>query len=314
MRVLVTGGAGFIGSCLAARLIQEGHEVDVLDNLSTGLEENIPPKASFLHIDLSDPNFIKKLPRKDYQAVCHLAAQSSGAISNERPLYDVQTNALSTLLLSRWCVENQIPRFLFASSMLAYGHVPAEKSPVSEDWPCAPLSYYGIGKVASESYLRILNRSGLSSTSFRMFNVYGPGQNMSNLKQGMVSIYLAYLLKGEKLTLTGSLDRFRDLVYIDDVIDVWTAALSRSSTPSLVYNVGFGTPTTVHELLNLMLKTCGLPKDYPIQEGPNSPMEQFGLFADIGRAKKDFVWQPKVNLEEGLRRMVEWARPQRVNV
>jgi len=306
MRILVTGGAGFIGAHLARRLLAAGHAVVVVDNLSTGTRDNVPAGAAFVALDLARPDFLSALPDGTFDAVCHLAAQSSGEVSAEKPLYDLQANAASTLLLSRWCIARGVPRFLYASSMAAYGNV--ESSPVAETTLCVPLSYYGVSKLTSEHLLRLAARDGLRVTSFRIFSVYGPGQNLGNLKQGMVSIYLAYLLRGVPVPVTGSLQRFRDLVFIDDVVDAWEAALQRPSTPAEVYNLGSGRPTTVRALLAALIAALGLPADHPIEELPGSPADQFGLYADVSRAAADLGWRPQTQLEDGLRAMVAWAR------
>ena len=178
---------------------------------------------------------------------------------------------------------------------------------VGEEAPCIPLSFYGISKFTSEQYLRVAEQEGLKSTSFRMFSVYGPGQNLKNLKQGMVSIYLAYLLKGIPVPVTGSLERIRDFIYIDDVIDAWMRALARPSTSSLVYNLGMGKATKVHELLDLLKKACGIP-DHPIEEHPGSTSDQFGFVANIARVKTDLNWIPSMMLSEGIKEMITWAR------
>ena len=306
MRVLVTGGAGFIGSHLADALVKAGHSVVVVDNLSTGKRENIPSHAEFLELDLVRSDFLDSLPSGDFDAVCHLAAQSSGPASAEMPYYDLQVNAASTLLLSRWCLQRAVSRFLYASSMAIYGN--AESVPVKEDAPCIPRSYYGISKLASEHLLRLAAAEGLRVTNLRMFSVYGPGQNLGNLKQGMASIYLAYLLRGVEVPVTGSFERFRDLVYIDDVVDAWLRALVLPVTPAEAYNIGSGRPTTVRELLTALLKAMDLPSDYPIRELPGSISDQFGLYANISAAHRDLQWQPTVLLSDGLKRMVAWAR------
>jgi len=306
MRALVTGGAGFIGSHLSRRLLDAGHAVVVVDNLSTGNRQNVPREAEFIELDLSRSHFLKALPGGQYDAVCHLAAQSSGPASAEMPFYDLQANAASTLLLSRWCLEQQIPRFLYASSMAIYGNV--ETLPVTEATPCVPRSYYGVSKLASEHLLRVAALEGLSVTCFRMFSVYGPGQNLANLKQGMVSIYLAYLVRGEEVPVTGSLQRFRDFVYIDDVIEAWVRVLGISATPRAAYNLASGRPTAVQELLGALVSALGLPPTHPIRELPGSPSDQFGLYADISAAQHDLQWQPTVPLGDGLTRMVAWAR------
>lgn len=306
MRVLITGGAGFIGSHLSRRLLQHGHQVTIIDNLSTGSRSNLPAEAEFIELDLARNDHLKFLPAVSYDAVCHLAAQSSGPASAELPYYDLQVNAASTLLLSRWCLQQQIPRFIYASSMAIYGD--AASLPVREEAPCLPRSYYGVSKLTSEHLLRLASVDGLNVTSMRMFSVYGPGQNLSNLKQGMVSIYLTYLLRGEPIPVTGSLDRFRDFIYIDDIVDAWWRVLQVPSTPSAAYNIGTGQPTQVRELLRRLFAQLHLPADYPIQELPNSASDQFGLYADIARAQTELQWQPRTSLADGLHQMINWAQ------
>jgi UDP-glucose 4-epimerase len=305
MRILVTGGAGFIGSQIARRLLAEGHEVVIIDNLFTGTRRNVPLAAVFIEGDIGRGETIASIPDLPFDAVCHLAAQSSGAVSMEQPLYDIQTNAVSTLLLTRWCQQRGVRRFIYASSMAVYGN-PVDL-PVGEDAPLVPLSYYGVSKLASEHLLRLASRS-IAVTALRMFNVYGPGQNMANLRQGMASIYLAYILKGGEVPVTGSLDRFRDFVYIDDVVEAWINVLLRPSTPSLAYNIGSGTGTTVRDLLRFLIAACNLPPDHPVRELPAPAGDQFGLTADARRAADELGWKARMPVDEGMRRMVAWAR------
>ena len=304
--ILVTGGAGFIGSCLTRRLLAEGHAVVVVDNLFSGRKANVPEGAEWVEGDIGRPETLRALPECRFDAVCHLAAQSSGAVSMEQPLYDMQTNAVSTVLLARWCRERGVKQFVYASSMAIYGN-PAVL-PATEETPACPVSYYGVSKLTSEHVLRLAAREGVATTALRMFNVYGPGQNLANLRQGMASIYLAYMLKGEAVPVTGSLERYRDFVYIDDVIEAWMTVLTRGGTASAEYNLGSGTPTTVRTLLASLKAACGLPADYPIKEQPAPPGDQFGLFADSRRAEAELGWRARTPLESGLQRMVTWAK------
>src|SRR5262249_48944058 len=168
MRVLITGGAGFIGSTLARRLVATGQEVVVIDNLSTGTRENVPPAAHFVFADLTDPSALGMIPNLDYDAVVHLAAQSSGALSQKYPYADMRTNVGPTLQLSRWCLERSVPRFLFASSMTVYGH--GNREPVAESTLCVPISYYAASKLASENYLRLAANEGLNAVCMRFYN------------------------------------------------------------------------------------------------------------------------------------------------
>jgi UDP-glucose 4-epimerase len=309
MRILVTGGAGFIGSALARRLIAEGDDVVIIDNLSTGKRSNLPPRATFVMADLAEPGTLELIPVGAYDGVVHLAAQSSGAIGQSNPYLDLRTNVGATLLLSRWCLDRAVPRFLYASSMTVYGQ--GNREPVDETAACRPIGYYGASKLASESYLRLAADEGLGVTSLRLYNVYGRGQNLGNLYQGMASIYLAYLLDGVRVPVTGSFDRYRDFVHIDDAVEALVLALRRRTTPSPAYNIGTGSRTTVRELLRMLIAAVGLPPDHPVDELAGSPSDVFGSVATSRRAKDELGWEPRVPLKEGLRDMVAWAKIER---
>lgn len=305
--ILVTGGAGFIGSCLASRLIDEGCNVVVIDNLSTGFESNIPQQAEFLKLDISKEDFINKLPRIKFDYIFHLAAQSSGEISFEDPAYDVKTNVMGTLLLLNWAMERRVKKFIYTSSMSIYGD--DQDLPVKETAPPRPLSFYGVGKLASEKYIDIFIKKGLPIAALRLFNVYGPGQNMENLKQGMVSIYMAYIIKDEPILVKGSRDRFRDFIYIDDVVDAFVRTAFSEKATNKTFNVGTGKQTFVWQLLDEITKAFGYKSgDYPIQFEGNTPGDQIGIYADISEIKRCLSWEPKVRLSDGIIRMVEWIK------
>lgn len=306
MRVLVTGGAGFIGSALARRLLRDGHDVAIVDNLSTGRRENLPRGARFVEADLGDPAALAAMPSDPFDAVAHLAAQSSGAIGQVDPYADMRVNVGATLLLAQWCRKQGVPRFVFTSSMTVYGH--GNREPVDETSPVLPISYYSAAKLAAETYLRLAAAEGLNVTSFRLYNVYGRGQNLGNLYQGMASIYLAYLLKRVPVPVTGRLDRYRDFVHVDDVVAVLADALIRPATPSAVYNIGTGRKTTVREILELLIGALELPPSHPIKEQAGSPSDVFGSVANARRAKAELGWSPRVALNDGIADMVTWAK------
>jgi|Deesub1362A_J573_1020465.scaffolds.fasta_scaffold00332_33 UDP-glucose 4-epimerase len=304
-RALVTGGAGFIGSHLVRRLLNDGWQVYVVDNLSTGHLDNVPAGAEFQKLDLSSPSSTRYLP-VGVDVVFHLAAQSSGEVSFARPDADLQANSRATLLLLDWCRTRGITRFLFASSMAVYGDT--RQLPVREDMCPAPKSFYGIHKLASEHYLRVFQKLGLCTTALRLFNVYGPGQNLANLKQGMVSIYLSYVVRSEPVLVRGSAARFRDFVFVDDVVEAFIACLDRPSTCGGIYNVGSGTKTTVGELLTLILQACGrVPDGYPVIFAGGTPGDQHGIYADCTAICRDTGWRARTDLRTGLRRMAVWA-------
>ena len=301
---LVTGGAGFIGSCIARRLINENNNVWVIDNLSTGFKENVPPEATFIYGNCQDPTILADLEKIKFDAIIHMAAQSSGEISFEDPVYDLQANVESTLRLCDFALNNRCRRFIYASSMSIYGTV--TELPVKEDSRCEPLSFYGVGKLASERYLKIYETKGLEPVILRFFNVYGPGQNMSNLKQGMVSIYLAQLLDSDKIVVKGSLDRFRDLIYVEDVVDAVMLSLKSAKAAGKIFNVGTGKRTTVKELLKKLMDLSGIHK--PIVEAGPTPGDQFGIYADVSRIRNELGFSPKYTLDEGLKLMIDWAK------
>jgi len=304
--ILITGGAGFIGSNIAKRCINEGYKIVIVDNLLTGNLNNVPEEADFINMDISQEDQYMKLSDLEFDAVFHLAAQSSGEISNEKPELDLSINALGTLLLLRWSMKKKITRFLYASSMAVYGNV--QKVPVSETEVCLPLSFYGISKLTGEHYVRHFSKEGLNTTCFRMFSVYGPGQDMKNLKQGMVSIFMAHILNGEFIHVKGSKERFRDFIYIDDVVNAWLKVLNEPKSFGKTYNLGAGKRISVYKLIQDELEAFGLPKTYPVKYEGTTPCDQFGLYADISELEKDTGWKPEYSLEEGLSRMSKWVK------
>lgn len=305
-RYLVTGGAGFIGSRMAERLIGRGDSVLVMDDLTSGYRRAVPEGAEFLDASIAHPGSYDRLDPKGIDAVMHFGGQSSGEVSHEDPILDFDVNARGTLLLLRWCEIHGIKRVLYPSSQTVYG---PSIGPLAEDAPKNFHSFYGASKSAAEGYLNLFGRRGGAPTVFRLFNVYGPGQNLANLKQGMVSIYLAFLLKGEPIFVKGSLERFRDFVYVDDVVDAWLKALEAPASSGRTYNIGSGRRTSVRELLDGLTGAYGCaPGTYPIVQTEGTPGDIAGNFADISRAWRDLGWEPRVNLPEGLRRMVAWAQ------
>jgi len=303
-RYLVTGAGGFIGSAIAKKLIQNGNVVWSIDNFSTGFEKNIPTEVEFIKGNCQDDSSIKALKKTKFDAILHFAGQSSGEISFDDPVYDLRTNTESTLKLINYGLETGCSRFIYASSMSVYGDVPDKQIP--ENFPCRPLSFYGVGKLASEHYMRIYESKGLKPTSLRIFNVYGPGQNLSNLRQGMVSIYLAQMLKDQKITVKGSPNRFRDFIYIDDVVNLTMKILTSKMSIGNVYNIGTGVKTTVKNVLNKLIKIHG--KNIEVQFISPTPGDQLGITADILLLKNTLKIDELISFDNGLKQMVNWAK------
>ncbi len=299
MKVLVTGIAGFIGSTLAKSLIGNGYEVVGIDDYSTGFKKNVPKESIMIEGDISDSSTINKLNKFSIDYIFHFAGQSSGEISFENPVRDLEINTKSTLLLLDFAVKNRVKRFFYASSMSVYGD---NNEYVDEQCETNPRSFYGVGKLASEKYLSIYSNSILKCTSLRLFNVYGDNQNLSNLKQGMISIYLSMALKNKEIIVKGSKDRFRDFIEINDVISAILFLLSNSQDNNYeVYNISTNVKTNVEEVITLILKY--LNSDIDVAYLGSTPGDQFGIFGDNNKIK-NLGWRPTIQFNKGLKNLI----------
>jgi len=297
---LVTGGAGFIGSAVCQRLLASGAKVATVDNLSTGFRENVPEGVEFIEGDCACKEVISQLHGKNFDGILHIAGQSSGEISFQDPVYDLQSNATSTLLLLELAQEQGCRHFVYASSMSVYGAL--AKLPATEESPTEPCSFYGVSKLMSEHYLRLYTGLGVPSVALRLFNVYGPGQNLDNLRQGMVSIFLAQALKEQSILVRGGGERFRDFVYIDDVVDAFCLAVKAEVPSFQTVNISSGIKTTVEELIGEMNNL--LPATVPVVYEGSTAGDILGCVGEASKAGELFGWQGSTKLVEGLRRMV----------
>jgi UDP-glucose 4-epimerase len=303
--VVVTGGAGFIGSHLAARLLAAGHAVTVLDDLSTGKVENIPPGSNFIKLDLGQQAEYRQLEHLSGDAVFHLAGQSSGEASFHDPLGDLRSHVLSTFWLLEWCKAKQVRRFIYASSMSIYGD--PQYLPVDEVHPQSPKTFYAAGKIAAEAYIKLYQGLCLDTTILRLFSVYGPGQNLENRMQGMVSIFLSYLLEGAPIIVKGSPQRFRDFIYIDDVTAAWLAAWDNPQSYGKTYNVASGKKTRVEDLILGLKQSMGQPQ-HPVEYREGTPGDQFGVVGDNALIARDLDWRPQIDLPAGLQRLAAFEK------
>lgn len=303
MHYLVTGAAGFIGAAVAERLLAGGHTVVTIDNLSTGYMEHIPKGAIFIQGDVADKSALSQMDHETFDAIIHIAGQSSGEISFEKPVYDLQTNTQSTLLLLDLARRIGCKKFIYASTMSVYGdHQPPQ---CKENVENLPKSFYAVGKIASEHYMRIYaEQFGIACTALRLFNTYGIGQNLRNLKQGMASIYLAMAINDHRIVVKGSKERFRDFVYIDDVVEAIVKSLDRTENYD-VFNVCTGKATTVETVVKTICDF--LPYEVQVAYTEGTPGDQFGIFGDNEKIQRVMGWKPKVEFMDGMKRMVEWA-------
>ena len=307
MKYLVTGGAGFIGSVISKKLISLGHSITIIDNLSTGYVSNLPSKAIFIKGDASDINIINKLNNEYFDAILHIAGQSSGEISFEDPVYDLNCNTASTLQLLNFAVKIKCKRFIYASTMSVYGEQ-ENKEQFSEEDLTNPKSFYAVGKLASEKYMKIYKEQyDIDFTSLRYFNVYGAGQNLENLKQGMVSIYLKQFMddKYDVVEVKGSTDRFRDLSYVDDIADATVESIDNKSFYNDIINIGSGRKTTINTMLELMKEYLKSDKEIKITTGTIG--DQFGIYANNNKLKKIYN-KEFLKFEDGLKMMINWIK------
>lgn len=300
-KILITGVAGFIGANVARRFLAEGYRVIGVDDLSSGKMENVPLEVDFINGDLALKETIGRIPVK-CEKILHLAGQSSGEISFDDPVADIKKNTLSTLNLIQYGVQNGSERIVYASSMSVYGAVP--DAPINEYHQPQPLSCYGVGKLAAEGYLKVY-QDKLPFVALRMFNVYGPGQDMGNLRQGMVSIYLAQALTTGRIEVKGSTNRFRDFIYIDDVVEAWWRSAMSLSARNKTLNLGTGCRTTVAELLE---KICACVSGAKFFVQGSTPGDQNGIYADIAQLQETLELNQHTKLNEGLSTFITWAR------
>ena len=308
--VVVTGGAGFIGSHLAERFLREGWTVHVIDNLATGKRENLPADATFHELDIRDAKAAELLASVKPDVLAHLAAQMDVRRSVEDPMYDASVNVIGSLNLLE-AVRRQSPRtrVVFASTGGAlYGD--NTTPPNVEDFKKDPESPYAITKLSVELYLAYYGRvHGLDAVAMRFGNVYGPRQDPHG-EAGVVAIFCGRILQGKALTIFGDGQQTRDYVYVGDVAEaLWYAATKPLPPIGLLdargFNVGTGIGTSVVDMANILLEEAGTK--VALEFAPKRPGEAQESFLDVGKAERLLGWKPGVSLREGLARSFRWA-------
>jgi UDP-glucose 4-epimerase len=296
MKVLLTGGAGFIGSHIAEHLLARGHEVAIVDNLSTGKKENVPEGARFYERDIRE-GCAEVFEDFAPQALCHQAAQMDVRRSVREPDFDAGVNVLGMLRLLENCVRYNVAKVVFASTG---GAIYGEQSvfPAPEDHPHYPVSPYGVSKLAGERYLHFYRTQyGLSYVALRYANVYGPRQDPHG-EAGVVAIFCGNLAAGHTSRINGTGEQTRDYVYVGDVAAANVLALEGEAPPG-AYNVGTGIETSVNELYETLRDISG--EDLPPEHGPAKPGEQLRSSVDPSAAGRTLGWHPQVELAVGLK-------------
>ena len=303
MKVLVTGGAGFIGSHLVDRLIQEGHEVVVVDNLSTGKRRNLNRAARLVKLDIQSWRLERVFRNERPNMVMHLAAQMDVRKSVEDPMFDAQVNVLGTLNVLQQSIKHGVRKVVFSSSGGAiYGE--QEIYPAPESHVTRPLSPYGISKLCGEQYLSYYQRvNGLQVVSLRYANVYGPRQDPEG-EAGVVAIFIQKLLNNEQAIVNGNGRQTRDFVYVEDVVEANLAAMGQDIQGT--YNVGTGEETSVNDLLRILVRhTNSTCKEV---HGPAKGGEQARSVIDSGKLRQELSWESRTEFSEGLKRTVDYFR------
>jgi UDP-glucose 4-epimerase len=303
MKILVTGGAGFIGSNLADRLDEEGHQLVVLDDLSSGKRQQVPAAANFYQMELDSRWLDHVIEREKPEAVCHLAAQISVRRSVEDPVFDARVNVLASIGLIEACRTHGVNRFVFTSTGGAiYGD--ADQVPTPETYVAAPVSPYGTSKLCVEHYLYCFRELyGFSSAALRLSNVYGPRQDPHG-EAGVVAIFSRALLEGRPATINGDGLQTRDYLYVGDVVEAFVQALRSDAQGS--FNVGTGVETDVNQLHRLIAEAAR--SSAPARYGPARPGEQKRSSIDPSLIRRQLGWEPKVQLPEGIGLTVDYFK------
>lgn len=303
-RILVTGGAGFIGSHLCRALLHEGYQVRIVDDLSVGKMENVPAGCEFVRGSIADDGVLEHAT-SDVQHICHEAARVTIRGSVDRFYEDAETNLMGTLRLLQWARKREVRRFLYASSMAVYADADSS-NPVPETDPLVPASPYGIAKLAAERYLLLLGPAmGIEPVVLRYFNTFGTRQSFTPYV-GVITIFITKLLQKHPITIFGDGLQTRDFTHVSDIVQANLLALRASNAPGHIFNVGSGKGTTVLELATILKQM--LWPEAPILHEPAHPEELRYSVADITRAVSLFGYAPRTNLIAQIPEVIESLR------
>ena len=306
-KILVTGGAGFIGAHLVHKLLKKNFQVMVVDSLKTiGGIPFINPKSYFIKGDILDEKILSKIKKWKPQIIYHLAAQSGGESAYDDPKFDYLTNGYGTFLLCNLAKKIKVKHFIYSSSVAVYGS--NNNSKINEKSKIQPDSIYGISKYVGEMFIKqVLYKSKIKSTIFRIFNTYGPGEDLNFLKKGMVSIYSSYVWRNKPVIVKGSLKRFRNYQYIDDVVDILTESLfNKNLKKNEIFNLTTGKAVTVKKLIKTILKVSNKTNYKVIEKKRGTPGDSFGFDASNNYIKKKFNNFIFTDLNTGLVKYFKW--------
>jgi UDP-glucose 4-epimerase len=302
MNVLITGGAGFVGSHLADACLQRGYGTYVLDNLSTGRKENLSPGVELIIADIARDDLDDIVSKVKPEYIFHLAAQSSVPVSIRDPFLDAEVNIIGTIKLLEAARKNGVKKIIYASSAAVYGN-PCYL-PINETHQRVPLSFYGISKYVPEYYMKVyMDLYGLSFTALRYANIYGPRQ-IPHGEGGVIAIFVDRILKGEEIVIHGDGEQTRDFIYVTDIALANLAAMEHGDGG--IYNIGTGVPTTINQLVSTLEEIVDAPiaKRY----GPAREGDIRDSYFDSTPAINELNWKPQISLSEGLKKTFQFYR------
>ncbi|MFC4077404.1 NAD-dependent epimerase/dehydratase family protein [Salinithrix halophila] len=302
MKVLVTGGAGFIGSHIVDHLLEEGMEVVIVDNLTTGSESYLRPEASFYRLNIQDEGLMDVFREERPDAVIHQAGQSKVPASIEDPIWDAQTNILGTIRVLEGCRQYGVKKVVYASSAAVYGN--PQYLPIDEEHPVQPLSPYGVSKYTPEHYLKAYDELyGIRYTVFRYANVYGVRQ-LPGGEAGVITILMNKLINGETFRIEGDGEQSRDFIYVEDIATANLSALKQGDGEIL--NIGTGKRTTLNELIGVLEECLG--RKVETAYSPERPGDIKDSYFHNERVMRVLNWTPRIDLKTGLQRTYDYYR------
>ena len=305
MKILVTGGAGFIGSHLVPKLIAQNFDTSVLDNLSSGKQANIPDKAQFFKIDINSPNVLSVFEREKFDAIVHLAGQTMVNVSMKQPIFDAEENIIGSLNLLEAARKTNVKRFVFASTAAVYGDVDEALLPLPETLPTNPMSFYGLSKATIEKYIRLYHDVfGLEYAILRFANVYGERQGDSG-EGGVISIFTKRVVGNRGVTIYGDGEQTRDFIYAGDVADAIIAALTAPKVND-VYNISTQAETSVNDMLAILGEVAG--QSIKVAHGSERAGDIRRSVLSNANATKKLGWQPKTSLKDGMERLYGYLK------
>lgn len=300
-KILITGGAGFIGSHIIEVLQKENCEITVLDNLHTGLKENVPERVRLIELDIRDKGVIDIFEQYQFDVVLHLAGQTMVNVSVDDPFYDADVNIMGTVNILESCRKTGVKRIIFSSTAATYGNI--EEVPIREEFSVNPLSFYGLSKLTVEKYLKLYHDLyGLEYVILRYANVYGERQGDGG-EGGVISIFTKKIAKDESFVIHGDGKQTRDFVYAGDVARAnWYAANTKYC--NTIYNVSTNSETSIRELVDLLESASG--KTIDRQYGERREGDIYRSVLDNSKIVTNLNWRPMINLQEGLKRTYDY--------